>query len=82
MPDRNGYQTLRDRFPITCDVCKQRIEPARYRDGGTGILKRAGVLGEQGMSAPTYAAAVSALSRYMAVSKAYVRTADGDFAQV
>jgi len=33
MPDRNGYQTLRDRFPIVCDVCKQQIEPARYRDG-------------------------------------------------
>ena len=33
MPDKNGYTTLRDRFPIVCDVCGSVIEPSRYDEG-------------------------------------------------
>ena len=49
---------------------------------GVKLLKNAGVLNEKGMIAPSYTAAISTLSRYLAISKSYVRTADGDFTKI
>jgi len=49
---------------------------------GRKLLLNAGVMNEKRMIAPSHAAAISALSRYLAISKSYVRTADGDFAKV
>jgi len=51
-------------------------------DMGRKLLLNAGVMNEKGMIAPSHTAAVSALVRYLAVSKAYVRTADGDFTKI
>ena len=32
MPDKDGYRTPRDKFPIYCNVCTLKIEPAKYHD--------------------------------------------------
>lgn len=51
-------------------------------EAGINLLKNAGVLKASEMVAPSHAAAISALVRYLAVSKSYVRTETGDFAKV
>jgi len=61
---------------------KRNVKRADW-EMGRALLINAGVLDEKrGMVAESHTAAVSAIARYLSVSKSYVRTADGDFAKV
>jgi hypothetical protein len=64
-----------------CDVALhvRRVE----WEAATDVLRKAGVVGDNGqVLSADYATAWSAVIRHMQASRTFVRTADGDFAQV
>ena len=79
-------QLLFDHFkqlaPIARRAADKRGMSRPAWDAGTKLLKEAGALTDKGMVAPSYTAGMAALLRHLATSRQFVRTADGDFAQV
>jgi len=82
----SAEQLLFDYFHQKLDITRREAKTRGMTrpawEAGTGILQKAGAMDANfTIRAPTYTAAMAAMLRYLATSKSFVRTANGDFAQ-
>ena len=77
------HDYFRQQLAITRRAAAERGMTRPAWKAGTGILQKAGAMDANfTIHAPTYTAAMAAMLRYLATSRSFIRTTNGDFAQV